>query len=50
MTAFCFVFVFSSHLGFLNLVLSELPVVPREKPHTDAAARENPEVAPIIAR
>ena len=26
--------------------LPELPVIPREKPHTGATAQENPEVAP----
>ena len=30
--------------------LPELPVVPREKPHTGAAARENPRDAPVIVR
>ena len=29
--------------------LPELPVVPREKPHTGAAARENPRDAPVIS-
>ena len=30
--------------------LPEIPVVPREKPHTGAAARENPRDAPVIVR
>ena len=30
--------------------LPEVPVVPREKPHTGAAARENPRDAPVIVR
>ena len=30
--------------------LPELPVIPREKPHTGATARENPRDATVIAR
>ena len=30
--------------------LPELPIIPREKPHTGAAARENPRDATVIAR
>ena len=29
---------------------NSIPVVPREKPHTDAAAWENPPYAPVLAR
>ena len=30
--------------------LPELPIVPREKPHTGAAARENPRDAPVMVK
>ena len=30
--------------------LPEIPVVPREKPHSDPTARENPQDAPVIAK
>ena len=32
----------------LNVWLTDLAVVPREKPHTGAAAREQPRDSPVI--
>ena len=36
--------------GKITYRITELPVVPRVKPHTGAAARENPQDPSVIAR
>ena len=45
-----FLFVNGRFRDINNAVLTDLAVVPREKPHTGAAAREQPRDSPVIER
>ena len=44
------VIVTTAHLCLVLGGLTDLAVVPREKPHTGAAAREQPRDSPVIER